>query len=111
MRRLLSVVLSVLMLNVQTGVAGQPGAPLPTVEQLDAAVAEQALTDHFRRSEAGRMDEPKLAVNPSFMGPVGSGSSPPGSRFPCARSCPWSEVDPTMRISIVGSTPGSAARI
>ena len=62
MRRLLSVVLSVLMLNVQTGVAGQPGAPLPTVEQLDAAVAEQALIDHFRRSEAGRMDEPKLAT-------------------------------------------------
>ena len=65
MRRLLSVlVLSVLMLSVQTvsGVASQPGAPLPTVEQLDAAVAEQALIDHFRRSEAGRMDEPKLAT-------------------------------------------------
>ena len=62
MKRLLSV--SILTLSVQTvsAVASQPGTPLPTVEQLDAAVAERALIDHFRRSEAGRMDEPKLAT-------------------------------------------------
>ena len=64
MRKLLSVLLSVLMLSVQTvsGVAAQPGTPLPTVDELDAAVAERALIDHFRRSGGGRMDELKLAT-------------------------------------------------
>ena len=67
MRRSTILALSTLMLTVSAAsivASQQPGTPPPppTVEQLDAAVAVRALTDHFRRNQTGRQDEFKLAT-------------------------------------------------